>query len=708
MQEFDAIKGNVDKVSDLMSVGEAAEVLKISADTLRNWVRLGKIEALGSDSNVFSAEYIRKFNDELEKSGRLTSRRNKSRQSVNHIAKSYISSKSPNYRSICDLFEELAEKDVDIMAVVRFYAKGFLTQRGIPEELIGMLLSQQGSDGKSIDCPGKKEVADTDSAKDISVNNVSAAVHTDILMEHPLSCIDGEDTLGMIYISLRKLTDKKASGSYYTPFFVVDTMTTELEKKADLRCCSILDPACGTGNFLLRLPTDVPIENIHGFDIDPVAVYIARINIALKYDIRNIDQLNTIFKNITVHDFLKGSSGSIQNDYEQLSLFEVVRRKQNGRYDVIIGNPPWGYSYSKKEIADLKNNFTSCKNNSKPESFDLFIEESLRCANSGIISFLLPETLLEADIHSDTRQVILDNADVLALHYIGDVFDKVQCPCVILTLKTRESAQIAKEPVDVFFEKRTDNTLKISSSFSSHSPFLSAYSFHILADDYERGIIDKIRQTEHFTLKGNADFALGIVTGDNKNLIRDKASDGYEPIVKGKEIEKFIINDPSGFIEYRPEKFQQCAKTGIYRAGSKLLYRFISDRPVVAHDKSGILTLNSANILIPEVAGYSHEYIMALLNSSVLAFYYLKNFRSLKVLRSALESLPLAVCSEDEMNNITESAGNIERKAKENSSKNSEKTAGSALEEMINALDKHVSMLYGLTDSEFSYIKSVI
>ena len=46
---------------------------------------------------------------------------------------------------------------------------------------------------------------------------------------------------------------------------------------------NILDPCCGTGNFLLQLPDSIAPEQIFGFDIDAVSIFIARINMALKF-----------------------------------------------------------------------------------------------------------------------------------------------------------------------------------------------------------------------------------------------------------------------------------------------------------------------------------------------------------------------------------------------------------------------------------------
>lgn len=83
------------------------------------------------------------------------------------------------------------------------------------------------------------------------------------------------------------------------------------------------------------------------------------------------------------------------------------------------------------------------------------------------------------------------------------------------------------------------------------------------------------------------------------------------------------------------------AQPQFYRAKEKLLYRFISEVPVFAYDNRQRLSLNSCNILIPEIEGMEMKYVLALLNSSVVAFYLRAKFHSVKLLRSHLESIPL-------------------------------------------------------------------
>ena len=645
--------------SALLSVREASEILGISSATVKNWIKLGKIKGCRKGARfVVSLDEIEQKSDELTKSSALTTRRNKSRLTSNYIPKSYISTASPNYKTIKNLVSVQNISKLSITSILFCYANIFLTKAGFTENLINSLLKDFQ--------PPKAEISTTKS----------------FIEDYPLKYEPMEDTLGMLYLSLRSLQDKKSTGAYYTPYFVVDLLVKkaldsyDFKNSKDFSDLKIADPACGSGNFLIRLPKNIPISNIHGFDIDKVAVILCRINLALKYKISSANDLNLIKRNISCTDFLLDNS---------------LKHKS---FELMIGNPPWGYSYSSKEKSMIKNRFSSFDGSGKPESFSLFLERAIDLSNK--VSFLLPETILGSDYHRGIRQYIQNNTSLSQVTYLGDVFDKVQCPSVVLSL---EGASEAASITCSVYKKniKTKEKLEQIRSFNISTFRLeNSDNFHILSDDKEYAILQKMDNTSHFTLKGNAEFALGIVSGSNSTAIVSEKNKDYEPIIRGKNIEKFWIIEPSEFTFFSPDSFQQVAPEKMYREKNKLFYRFIASEPIVAIDREGLLSLNSANIIIPRIEGYSNEYIMAILNSSAMSFYYRHTFKNMKVLRSALESLPIPICNHKQMLEITDIADKLSRQ---------KSTDSEVYNKELLRLDYLVASLYNLNTDEIEKIK---
>ena len=305
---------------------------------------------------------------------------------------------------------------------------------------------------------------------------------------------------------------------------------------------------------------------------------------------------------------------------------------------------------------------------------------------SNEITFLLPETILGSDYHQGIRKYITDYSYVVSISYLGEVFDKVQCPSVIIKLSKNNDSGSVKSS---FYKKEAKKGKKLSleRSFSVPSIRINADNFNILADDKEFKILDKMNSIPHFNLGGNADFALGIVTGANSAVLFDTQIPDSEPIIKGKDISKYKIEIGNTYTVFNPDRYQQVAPVNFYRTDSKLFYRFIATEPIVALDNQGLVSLNSANIIIPHVQGYDNAYIMAILNSSAMSFYYRHICKNMKVLRSVLESLPIPVCDTDVMKEISSLAMSIQ-KAYENGSEPDNN--------MLKRLDKYVNRLYNL------------
>ena len=421
----------------MFTLTEVCKELSISPATGRNWIKLGKIKAEGKRGNayVFSDEYVKRIKEELKSGDRsaLKSRRNKSYISGKALYRDYISSKSVNIPIIENLTDALQKED-ECPEILR---KAIITDCAI--QFILQIRGQETSKNDTesslsshLSCYLNGEL-DLGEYKDLiddfigSKDELKAFISESKLFTPCSFTYEiGEDILGLLYISLKNIGQRKKSGAYYTPNTVVKRLLGHLFEAYLMRSGQdkvILDPCCGTGNFLLQLPPGIPKENIFGLDIDEEGVLIARISLALKYKHPMADFWRSQIK---VADFLSASLPFGQN-----------------AFDVIFGNPPWGYSFSQEEKDRLKDSFV-CSASENPESSDLFLEQAIRLlSENGLVSFVTPESVLTVKAHSTIRQYILDNSYLSHLEYIGEVFDRVQCPSIILQLKKRDGASSA-------------------------------------------------------------------------------------------------------------------------------------------------------------------------------------------------------------------------------------------------------------------------
>lgn len=669
VKPFDERTTTLPDSSGYLSLKEVCEELSISTATGRNWIKLGKLipESNATKKTYFTKEYITTLKKELQsgENSALKSRRNKKFISGFALYNSYVSENCINIPTLQKLLTLISENKIMLSenmiqyliadcALHLFGNKNnceWNQQNNLLIKFLNHEITTQSYDSFIVDL-----IDNCESAKLFCQQN-------SLLFHFVYEYEAHEDILGLIYISCKNINNRKATGSYYTSTKVVKQLINKLKFKESER---ILDPCCGTGNFLLQLPDIIPFDNIYGNDIDAISIKIAKLNMALKYEV----DCNIINNHIT--------------NLNYLTHFDC-----DTKYHYIIGNPPWGYDFSEEEKNRLKAKFKSISNKNI-ESYDIFIEQAIRNLTlGGHLAFVLPEALLNVKAHADIRSIILKQCSIRKLDFLGNAFDGVQCPCIIMDLEYQN------EPLTTvgMIISDKDRVFTINSSRTTSADY---FSFTTSDEEYE--ILQKVHNMDSVCyLKDNADFALGIVTGNNKKYISENKTEENEMILKGADISKYHINHTTNYIVFQPEKFQQTAPTEMYRAPEKLLYRFISNQLVFAYDNLQTLSLNSCNIVIPKLPELNIKYILAILNSRVAQFIYKKDFNSVKVLRSHIESIPIPVADAKRQKQIISVTNQLISGLK-----------GTQLYTKYDELDSLICELFQLTDAEQRIIKQVV
>ena len=149
-------------------------------------------------------------------------------------------------------------------------------------------------------------------------------------------------------------------GAYYTPKFLVDYILTEtvdkyFQKNLDIYNCKVLDPACGSGIFLVetlrriveryivlhknilkRTLKELAENNIFGIDRDGNAVNVAIFSIYLVL----LDYLNPKdIESFTFPNLIEKGNFHIDDFFDKSANFNS--KISNIDFNYIIGNPPW-------------------------------------------------------------------------------------------------------------------------------------------------------------------------------------------------------------------------------------------------------------------------------------------------------------------------------------------------------------------------------
>lgn len=263
---------------------------------------------------------------------------------------------------------------------------------------------------------------------------------------------------------------RHAGGVYYTPEYIVkyiveNTLGEKIKGKSpdEIKNIKILDPACGSGSFLLgafdylieyhkmfyaenknsrkykddfiitpdddirltmRKKSEIIKNNIFGVDIDLQATEVAIMSLYLKLLDEGFDkgQMLLFMKGHILPDMtnnIKCGNSLIETDYfnGQIDFDNVEWKKVNPydwnntiKFDIIIGNPPYVDSETMTLLFPNEREYISNKYETTKGNWDLyipFIEKSFKLLNyDGRLSFITPNKWLSMNYGSSLRNYI--------------------------------------------------------------------------------------------------------------------------------------------------------------------------------------------------------------------------------------------------------------------------------------------------------------
>lgn len=634
----------------LLTVERTAGILGVSAATVRNWVRCGRITPAARRPVMLSRVDVLALKKDIRNHvvDKLRKCANKSNSRSFH---------SPHHSDfpagLAKLRKAIREKRCGVAAILFAAALDQLCKRGeLLTEEPGVFLPEDTVWNR--DCVREEMLKWHEELAPSEVNGIYP------LVTEVLDGMISDFLCGNLYQALSRDGTKYSKGSYYTP---EDLIRDSLKIVEGMGVRHFLDPCCGTGNYLCAAADilGLPPEGLFGVDIDETALHIARISLMLKFPL--LEFTPHLYCADALSEFATGARNCRTNRFL-------------GFFDFIATNPPWGTakksSYSRGALKEIRSG----------ETFSLFIVKALSLLKEGgTLSVILPESVLNIRAHADIRRILTERHTLRRIKLLGRKFSGV------FTNSVRLDVVKAVPPPDAVFAVESDaETRQVP---CSEALARKDCAYHVNMTERDSGLLKRIFALPHMTLKGHARWALGIVTGDNRRYVSESPQEGYEEVFKGCDINPFFFSEPHLFIKVPFDHFQQVAPLHIYTAPEKLVYRFISSRLIFAYDDRRRWILNSANILIPELPPYSMTLVLAFLNSSVFQYLFMKKYATHKVLRSDLEELPFPLLSAGKAAELAQMADAVVKHGRS-----------------FGGLDGAICDLFRLTPEDIAYIRA--
>ena len=479
---------------------------------------------------------------------------------------------------------------------------------------------------------------------------------------------------------------RKAGGVYYTPTYIVDyivknTVGKLVENKSpkDVAAFKIVDPACGSGTFLLgayqflldwhlswyvenepekaeknkaivkvgdsyRLTTaqkkEILLNNIFGVDIDAQAVEVTKLSLLLKVLENASGQLGLGMERVLpdLGNNIKCGNSLIGFDYFEGKLIpdEAERTRinpfdwknefkevfANGGFDAVIGNPPYGQVIDNALKKYFDNTFNSMEG--RFDTFELFLEKGIGlCKQKGILGYIIPSTVLTNLYSRKLRKFIVENCSVDEITNFGmDVFsDPTVHTCIVFLInqKDKNLTKIRKQVTEVTQLNDSYNYMMPQSSLGANANF----TFDIFVDPIIGNLLNNLSKQSR--LLGDICFIRQCIkTGDDELYVEkfETTPDApWKPTLRGRSILRYTTIEKREYLKYGDWLARNWQNKSFYET-PKIAIRETGNRIIATLDLEFRYFLSSLYAIYPKLADEQLflEYLLGILNSKIATF----------------------------------------------------------------------------------------
>lgn len=574
---------------------------------------------------------------------------------------------------------------------------------------------------------------------------------------------------------------RKAGGVYYTPKYIVDYIVAQtvgklIEGKTpkQIEKLKILDPACGSGSFLLgayqalldyhtryyaenakkkkagqprlidaaeggefRLSLGdkaaILCSNIFGVDIDPQAVEITMMSLYIKMlegergAITGQGVLPRLRDNIKCGNSLIARDIEISADKrQQINPFDWDSKvdgfgeiMEEGGFDAVIGNPPYGAMFSVVEKEYLFKIYPLIKG--QPESYEYFLFRSLGLVTKkGFVSFIVPTNFTESERAEGLREALIDSGQ---LHILSSFRYNVWKDNASETLVIVYQRNTSGEPTRIFHPASPEEFVTFAGGTKAQQADwlkLPGKRFLLRAD------VRLIRVIEKNTarLETICDISQGIIVyktraDSARNLyISEKPQVGWKRLLDTKStIQRYNISWGSRYLKYgdwlcrpRDSKYFEDYKILFVRLRNKSLARKL----IGIYDEAKYYNRDNFNNIILKDDRYSLKYVLGLFNSKLLNYWYKSHFDNVNINPAQVRLLPIRTIN---FSDPVDKSGHdkmvalVERMLDLQKQKQAAKgdAVRERIEREINVMDEKIDALvyelYGLTKEEIKIVE---
>ncbi|MDU6878239.1 TaqI-like C-terminal specificity domain-containing protein [Clostridium tepidum] len=378
-----------------------------------------------------------------------------------------------------------------------------------------------------------------------------------------------------------------------------------------------------------------------------------------------------------------------KEDCDFKRCFKLYKFWKN-KFDYIIGNPPWVSLSRKNKKACWESsleyyikNYGQCIHS--PNLFEYFIKRALeKTKKRGYLAFVVPLNFSRNFQYKQLRNEILNGCEIKNLLF-NISFSGVVTDGMVFILKNNRKCF---NEIKIKVEGKAEYEICKNELFSCNE-----YGFAFDNNSYNQNIKNKILENTNFLSEISNTFT-GFI-GNSKNIYKENIDNSYIKIYKGKNIKKFICHS-CFFYDFKYGNIKGGTKNlKKLKYKGKILVRKTGNEIIAAYDKEGIIIEQSLYGIIDLKENFNYKYILGILNSQLMNWYYknylITNKESTPQLKKyRLDKIPIKKCADYIQQKIGILVDEISKNLKNKNIKEAEY--------YYKILNKKIFKIYGIDD----------
>ncbi|MBA4313013.1 MAG: hypothetical protein C0417_10330 [Chlorobiaceae bacterium] len=314
-------------------------------------------------------------------------------------------------------------------------------------------------------------------------------------------------------------------------------------------------------------------------------------------------------------------------------------------FDVVIGNPPYivskggrytGGEFSKEIINYFKSRYRTAEQ--QFNTYTLFIEFTKDVlSKNGISYYIVPNTFLANEYSLRLREFLTKDVNIHELFATGLAFEAATVETIVLGFGNTKCEYLKIRKGDKFVILKTKDIISLTDDKK------------LLIKLNEKSLLLIQKLNSFPKLKTFAKVWRGLTTGDDKKFIASsKISKAHKPLITGSDIERYGCLTPQKYVQYTPELLDRSRDERIFLLKEKLVSKFVGTKLTFTYDDRQFYILNSGCVTEINSNDVNIKYLLAVLNSYLLNYYFSNVFTDYRetfpIMKSGnVENLPTPI-----------------------------------------------------------------